>query len=106
MHEGERVVAFHSAANRDPAVFTDADRLDVTRDPNPHIAFGVGVHYCLGAPLARMEGRIVFDALLQRLPELSLQETDLPWTAQLIVRGVERLPLSFRATPPLRRASA
>ncbi|MBI3993623.1 MAG: cytochrome P450 [Candidatus Lambdaproteobacteria bacterium] len=103
--QGERLVAFHSAANRDPAVFTDPERLDVTRDPNPHLSFGVGPHFCLGAPLARLEGRLAFEALLQGLPNLQLLDEHPPWSAQLILRGVTRLSLRFDPTPPARRAS-
>jgi cytochrome P450 len=62
------------AANRDPRQFADPDVFDLTRDPNPHIAFGRGVHFCLGAPLARLEGSIVLDVLLERLPGLRVEQ--------------------------------
>ena len=63
---GQVVFASIAAANRDPAVFEDPNRLDVTRHPNPHLAFSRGIHFCLGVPLARLEGAIAFRALLQR----------------------------------------
>ena len=69
---GETVNAVVGAANRDPALFADSDRLDLSRAPNRHVAFGGGIHFCLGAPLARMEARIAILALLARLPGLEL----------------------------------
>ncbi len=68
---GEKVAALLGSANRDPAVFADADRLDVGRDPNPHIGFGGGIHFCLGAPLARLELQISLPLLLERYPRLA-----------------------------------
>jgi len=68
---GEKIAALLGAANRDPAVFADADTFDVGRDPNPHLAFGVGVHFCLGAPLARMELAESVAALFARFPDLA-----------------------------------
>jgi cytochrome P450 len=59
------------AADRDPAVFRDPDAVDVARDPNPHLAFGWGIHHCLGAPLARLEARIALRALFERFPDLA-----------------------------------
>jgi cytochrome P450 len=73
LREGEKVVMFYPAANRDEAVFSAPDRFDVRRAPNPHLAFGGGgAHYCLGANLARLEIRCLFDAVLDRLHELEL----------------------------------
>jgi len=69
---GQKVAALLGAANRDPAVFAGPDRFDPDRDPNPHVAFGVGVHFCLGAPLARMELAESLTALLDRFPRLAL----------------------------------
>jgi unspecific monooxygenase len=69
---GEKIAALLGAANRDPAVFADPDRFLADRDPNPHVAFGVGVHFCLGAPLARMELAESLTALLDRFPRLAL----------------------------------
>src|SRR5439155_1111895 len=88
---------FIGAADRDPAQFPDPDRLDITRADNRHIAFGWGVHFCLGAPLARIEGQIAINALLQRMPKLALA-TDTPQYRQsLTLRGLSALPVSFYA---------
>ena len=77
------------AANRDPAVFADADRFVADRDPNPHLAFGAGIHFCLGAPLARMELQISTRALLERLGALEVVEAVRRPT--FVLRGYERL---------------
>jgi len=93
--KGEMVMPFLGAANRDPVQFPDPDRLDITRADNRHIAFGMGIHFCLGAPLARMEGQIAINTLLARLPRLALA-TDRPRFRQsLTLRGLETLPVSF-----------
>ncbi|HYR40138.1 MAG TPA: cytochrome P450, partial [Methylomirabilota bacterium] len=93
--KGEMVLPFIGAADRDPAQFRDPDRLDITRADNRHIAFGWGIHFCLGAPLARIEGQIAFNTLLQRLPKLALA-TDTPQYRQsLTLRGLSALPVSF-----------
>jgi cytochrome P450 len=87
------------AANRDPAQFTEPDRLDVARSPNKHLAFGQGIHFCLGAPLARMEAGIAFDLLVERFPRmrLAVPPEQLQWRTSAQVRGVTSLPLSFEA---------
>lgn len=83
------------AANRDPARFENPNQLDLSRQPNPHLAFGSGIHYCLGAPLARLEGQIAFATLLRRMPDLHL-ETDSPkYRDNFTLRGLETLPVSF-----------
>jgi cytochrome P450 len=93
--KGEMVMPFLGAANRDGTQFPDPDRLDITRADNRHIAFGMGIHFCLGAPLARMEGQIAINTLLARLPRLALA-TDRPRFRQsLTLRGLETLPVSF-----------
>jgi unspecific monooxygenase len=74
LRKGERVGLLLGAANRDPAVFTEPGRLDLARAPNPHVAFGAGIHFCVGAPLARREMRIALDVLFRRLPGLKLAE--------------------------------
>lgn len=91
-----RIWAMLAAANRDPAVFADPDRLDVTRDPNPHLAFGGGPHFCLGAHLARVEGQAAIGALVRRFTDLALVEPTVTWGASLF-RVPGRLPLRFRA---------
>ena len=77
------IFAMLAAANRDPARFPDPDRFDVTRAPNPHIAFGGGAHLCLGAHLARMEARLAIGGLGQRFPELDLETEDVEWGPSL-----------------------
>ncbi|BCU83088.1 polyketide biosynthesis cytochrome P450 PksS [Polycladomyces abyssicola] len=94
---GDLVLVSIGSANRDERRFPDPDVFDITREPNPHIAFGKGIHYCLGAPLARMEGQIAISRLLDRLPELhlDLDEKSLPWREDFLMRGLMRLPVRF-----------
>jgi pimeloyl-[acyl-carrier protein] synthase len=92
---GEIVSAVLGAANRDPARFPDADRLDLTRRDNRHLAFGSGVHFCLGAPLARMEGQIAIETLLRRLPHLALTGSEPRWRTSTEVRGLKVMPVTF-----------
>ena len=93
--KGEMVMPFIGAADRDPAQFPDPDRLDITRVDNRHIAFGWGIHFCLGAPLARLEGQIAINTLVQRLPKLALA-TDRPeYRQSLTLRGLKSLPVGF-----------
>ena len=94
---GDRVFLMINAANRDPRRFTDPDRLDLRRDPNPHITFGHGIHYCVGAPLARLELSVAIPALLRRLPGLALTDGPLEWIDSLVFRGVRSLPATFQA---------
>ena len=94
---GETVVAVLGAANRDPAQFPDPDRLDLARQPNRHVAFGGGIHFCLGAPLARMEARIAIPALLARLPSLELGPGPPTRRDTVTLRGLASLPVTFRA---------
>jgi pimeloyl-[acyl-carrier protein] synthase len=93
VREGETVLAVLGAANRDPAQFPDPDRLDLTRFPNRRVAFGGGIHFCLGAPLARMEARIALSALLRRFPDLSLAAASPTWRDTITLRGLASLPL-------------
>jgi cytochrome P450 len=96
---GAGVVPWLGAANRDEQAFPDPERFDVGRTPNRQLAFGYGTHFCLGAPLARLEGRIVLDAMLRRLGEPELDpETHLEWSPGFI-RGLRRLPVRFRPAP-------
>jgi hypothetical protein len=94
---GETVVAVLGAANRDPARFPDPDRLDLARAPNRHVAFGGGIHFCLGAPLARMEARVAIPAMLARLPGLELGRQPPVRRATVTLRGLASLPVAFRA---------
>ncbi len=97
IRRGELVVAGLAAANRDPSKFAQPDALDLQREPNRHLAFGQGGHYCLGAPLARMEGQIAISLLVSRLPNLRLAvpAEKLRWRATPVVRGLRALPLRF-----------
>ena len=94
----EWVLCVTSSANRDSGRFPDADRLDVGRDAGGHVAFGHGIHYCLGAPLARLEGEVAFGALLSRFPGLSLAAdlATLRWRPSSLIRGLETLPVHVR----------
>ena len=87
---GERVISAIGAANRDPAVFTDPNVLDIGRREKSHISFGRGIHHCLGAPLATLEGRIAFSSLLDRFPSMSLV-AEPEFREQIVLRGVEEL---------------
>ena len=92
---GEMVMPFIGAADRDPAQFPDPDRLDLKRTDNRHIAFGWGIHFCLGAPLARLEGQIAINTMLRRFPKLALA-TDRPeYRQSLTLRGLKSLPVAF-----------
>jgi cytochrome P450 len=93
----ERVVAYIGSANRDEAQFPDADRFDIARTPNRHLAFGHGLHFCLGAPLARLEARIALAAMLERLHDIErVRDADLEPLRSSIVYGPRRLPVTFR----------
>ncbi|KUN03917.1 cytochrome [Streptomyces yokosukanensis] len=92
---GETVLVSLSAANRDPARFPDPDRLDLSRDAAGHLALGHGVHFCLGAPLARAETEIALTALLERFPELALDDGELEWRPSLRGRGLLALPVRY-----------
>jgi cytochrome P450 len=98
---GEMVLLAIAAADRDPDRFPAPDKIDVGSADPGHLAFGHGVHYCLGAPLARLEGQVAFAALLARLPDLALaaQPEQLRWTGGGILRGLRELPLTFTPTP-------
>src|SRR5688500_8784199 len=91
---GDRIFTMINAANRDPMQFTDPDRVDLRRQNNRHIAFGYGIHFCIGAPLARLEGQLAVPALLRRYPDLRLA-AEPPWLPSLVFRGVKSLPVTF-----------
>jgi len=93
---GSLVYALLASANRDPHHFPDPDTLDLSRDPNRHLSFGLGPHYCLGAPLARLEGQIAISALVDRLPalRLSVDPRSLRWRRGLVLRGLAALPVN------------
>jgi cytochrome P450 len=88
---GDKVLPFVAAATRDPARFAEPDRLDLERQPNRHLAFGYGIHFCLGAPLARLEARLGFEKLLARFPRLETPDAEPCWKPLLFFRALERL---------------
>jgi cytochrome P450 PksS len=92
---GELVLAALGSANRDETQFCDPETLDITREPNRHLAFGMGAHFCLGAPLARLEGQIALTTLFRRFPDLRLLGTteSLRWRRGMLFRGLEELPV-------------
>ncbi len=92
---GQRVFAFVNAANRDPDAFADAEAFDLARDPNPHLTFGHGIHFCLGAPLARLEAQIAAVRLTERFPNIRVTSDVPDWHDSLILRGVKALPVAL-----------
>ncbi len=94
IEKDQLIIQFLGAANRDPAQFPDPDALDITRSPNKHLAFGYGPHFCLGAPLARLEAPVAFRGLLGRLKNMRLAHDHLEWNSALF-RGLKSLPIEF-----------
>ena len=92
---GQRVFLVQSSANRDADIFLRPEEFDIGRSPNPHIGFGYGIHFCLGAPLARSEATAVFSHLFKRFPSLSLLEDEVPWEPVLLSRGVLSVPVAL-----------
>jgi cytochrome P450 family 142 subfamily A polypeptide 1 len=95
LHAGDQLILMYPAANRDPEVFDDPERFDVRRAPNPHLAFGFGPHFCMGASLARLELQVMFSELLRRLPDLRLAGDPLPRRASNFISGPEAMPVAF-----------
>jgi cholest-4-en-3-one 26-monooxygenase len=96
LRAGDQLMLFYPSANRDSAVFEHADTVDVTRDPNPHLAFGFGPHFCLGASLARIELKTMFTEVLTRLPDLQVAAgAKLPYRASNFISGPEAMPVVF-----------
>ena len=95
--KGEMVMVVIASADHDPERFSNPDELDLTRADNKHLAFGKGIHFCLGAPLARMEGQIAINTLLRRIPELRLADSpgSLTWRPGMVLRGLKGLPVEF-----------
>jgi len=98
MRAGDIILPSLLAANRDPKVFNNPNTFDITRDPNPHVAFGYGIHYCLGAPLARIEGSIAINALVQRFPDLrlSVPANELVWNDSMLLHGMNAMPAAWQ----------
>jgi len=103
IREGDKVSLWYVSANRDEEVFPDADRFDVRRTPNDHLSFGFGPHFCLGAALAHLEARVMFEELFQRLPDIALAGPPERLRANHI-HGIKHLPVRF--TPERRRTTA
>ncbi len=94
---GDFVMLLLASANRDPATFDEPERLDLGRTPNNHLGFGFGIHHCLGAPLARMEAQVALTSLVRRVPDLGLVTDVLPYKTQVVLRGLETLPVRTAA---------
>jgi pimeloyl-[acyl-carrier protein] synthase len=91
----DRIRWIISSANRDPEKFENPDKMDITRWPNPHVAFGAGVHHCLGATIARVEGQEVFKALAERYPNLQLKRPDMDYRESIVFRSIIEMPVSL-----------
>jgi cholest-4-en-3-one 26-monooxygenase len=96
IRENDKVVMYYGAANRDPRAFVDPERFDVARDPNPHLGFGIGVHYCLGASLAKLEMRIMFEELFRRIPDLE-PAGPIARLRSNFINGIKSMPVRFTA---------
>ncbi len=101
IRQGDWVVVWNAAVNRDEEVFADPEKFDIARDPNDHFAFAYGEHFCLGAHLARLEMRLIFEEILDRMPDVEL-DGEVEWLASNLLHGLKRMPIKF--TP--RRAAA
>lgn len=97
---GQQVFCVLGAANRDPEAFVDPDQFDLQRQPNPHVGFGYGPHFCIGAILARMEAEIAFKSLLRRMHDLKLVSNVPAWRPAFGVRSLEKLPVTFSSVGP------
>jgi pimeloyl-[acyl-carrier protein] synthase len=95
IRKNDRIRWIIAAANRDPAAFQNPDVFDVCRDPNPHVAFGAGIHHCLGVTLARIEGQEVFRALAERFPSLRVETDALEYQPSIQFRSVKGLPVTW-----------
>jgi hypothetical protein len=95
IRKGHLVNSVLAAGNHDPERFSEPDRFDITRDEGRHLGFGLGIHFCIGAPLVRLEAQVAFSTILRRFPELHLATENLEWQEHPIFRGVKSLPLVF-----------
>jgi cytochrome P450 family 142 subfamily A polypeptide 1 len=100
---GQELILLYPSANRDAAVFDDPDTFDISRSPNPHLAFGFGAHFCLGNQLARLELKVMTERLLARLPDLHLtvDRASLPRRSANFISGIEEMPVAFTPTAPV-----
>jgi cytochrome P450 family 142 subfamily A polypeptide 1 len=103
LRAGEKIMLLFESANFDESMFANADQFDIRRDPNSHVAFGFGTHFCLGNQLARLELRLMTDRVLDRLPDLRLADADdvLPLRPANFVSGLESMPMVFTPTMPV-----
>ena len=95
IRKGQVVTFSLVAANRDPERFSDPDRLDITRSPNDHMAFGFGVHYCLGAPLAVVEGQVAIGTMVERFPAMSMPDQQIEWRQERVAHGIKELHIDL-----------
>ena len=95
IHQGQTVLMIQGAANRDPEQFPEPDRLDICRQDNRHVAFGAGIHFCIGAQLARLEGQIAINTIVQRLPAIRLATPSPEWRQNMSFRGLKSLRVCF-----------
>lgn len=95
IHKNQQSLILLGAANHDPAQFANPDQLDITRQDNPHLTFGHGIHHCLGAPLARVEAQIAITTLLRRMPNIQLATDHVEWREMITLRGLRELPVTF-----------
>ena len=107
LHEGQKCMLLYESANRDETKFADPYKFDVERQPNEHVAFGFGAHFCLGQALARLELRVMFEQLLTRMPdlELAVDPSELPRRPANFISGLESMPVRFTPSAPLNRSS-
>jgi len=98
IQQGDKIIMLYQSANRDGEVYREPERFDITRDPNPHLAFGIGNHFCLGANLARMEIRCAIEQLMKRFPDMAFAPgTEPTRIGSTLVRGISRMPVTFSA---------
>ena len=97
IQKDERIRWFISSANRDPNKFERPDEMDITRWPNPHVAFGAGIHHCLGATIARVEGQEVFRELAERYPDMDLGTYDMEYQPNITFRSIKEMPVITNA---------
>jgi cytochrome P450 len=93
IHKGDLVNSILGSANRDPERFSNPDRFDITRDEGRHLGFGIGIHFCIGAPLVRLEAEVAFETILRRFPKIRLATETLEWQEHAIFRGLKYLPV-------------
>ncbi len=107
LHEGEKCMLLYESANRDEQKFVDPFRFDVERNPNEHVAFGFGSHFCLGNSLARLEMKVMFEQVLARLPDIELEadSASLPRRRANFISGLESMPVTFAPSAPLHRST-